>query len=231
MAAFSFGDSLGSSQSTGGKGLEGNKIHDVKFEGAVKERLADQYEVLKLKFSNDEGTHEHAIFEPREEDFVRKNSEFTDRKTGKPITIPNASNVESMMLLLKHVIDAVDPELGEKIDKKEFGLGGKNWDELRDNMVKIFARSIGKETSIKLINDNKGYGQLPRYFTGVNDEGKAYIKTNFVGKKLGFTPQEMNRMKTMAAATPTAMTMDDPIADDLPDDLGDLNMNFDVDSL
>ena len=38
-------------------------------------------------------------------------------------------------------------------------------------------------------------------------------------------------MKTMASAAPTAMTMDDPISADLPDDLGDLNMNFDVDSL
>ena len=87
MTGFSFGDNLGSSQSAG-KGLEGNAIHDVKFDGAEihefpnKKDESSPYQVLRLKFSSDEGAFEHTIFEPRPEDFKRTESKFTSKKDG-----------------------------------------------------------------------------------------------------------------------------------------------------
>lgn len=235
MKGFSFGDSFGSSQSTAGSQLEGNKIHEVKFEGATKEQFDNKkdetqpYKVLRLKFSNDEGSFEHTVFEPRKEDFERKNSEFKDKKTGEPITIPNPSNVESMMLLFKHVIDAVTPEIGKKIDNREINLGGENWEKLRDNMVTIFEKGKGAKTSIKLLKDKDGYARFPGFFAGVGKEdGKAYIRNNFVGKKLGFTPYETTRINNEEKAKPTSMSLEEPI---ISDDLGDIDISFDVSGL
>lgn len=235
MKGFSFGDNLGSSQSAAGSQLEGNKIHEVTFEGATKEQFDNKqdetqpYKVLRLKFSNENGTFEHTVFEPRDEDFERKNSTFNDKKTGAPISIPNPSNVESMMLLFKHVIDAVTPEIGKKIDNKEIDLGGRNWEELRDNMVAIFEKGKGAKTSIKLLNDNKGYPRFPGFFAGVGkDDNRAYIRNNFVGNKLGFSPYETTRINNEMKAKPTAMSLEEPA---VSDDLGDLNMDFDVSGL
>ena len=81
---------------------------------------------------------EHTIFEPREQDFQRSENEF--ERDGTINKIPTPSNVESFMLLLKHLIDSVLPELSAKIDSGEAQLGGKDWDQLRNNMVKILEK-------------------------------------------------------------------------------------------
>lgn len=229
MSGFSFGDTLGSSQSEFSKSLEGNAVHTVKFDGAENHEFPNKkdatapYRVLRLKFSNDEGSFEHSVFEPRPEDHNRTESKFM--KDGVEKVIPNPSNVESMMLLFKHTIDAVNPALGEKIDKGEVALQGKNWAELRNNVIALLAKGIGVETQIKLVKDKNGYARFPGFFTGVNQEGKAYVRNNFIGKNLGFSPYEMTRIKKEEAAKPTEMAFEAPAADD---GLGDLDMNFDV---
>ena len=235
MANFSFGDNLGSSQSTAGSQLEGNKIHEVTFNGATKEEFDNKkdpsqpYSVLRLKFSNDDGTFEHTVFEPRQEDFNRRMSELTDKKTGAPITIPNPSNVESMMLLFKHAIDAVVPEIGKKIDNKEINLAATSWDDLRDKMVQIFEKGKDAKTCIKVIKDKNGYARFPGFFASVGkDDDKPYIRNNFIGKKLGFTPYETTRIKNEEKAAPTQMSLDEPIIDSNTDGI---DLDFDVDSL
>ena len=81
--AYSFNTTANSSQSSIKPRLKGNNIHDVQFDGCeivdiqgVK-NPGEVYKVLKLKFSNDEGTYEHTIFEPRESDFARTESKYT----------------------------------------------------------------------------------------------------------------------------------------------------------
>lgn len=220
---FSFTETANSSQSTGGNALEGNKIHDVIFEEAVVEDVQGKqdptavYKVIKLKFKNDEGSYEHAIFEPNRDrgDFDRGVREFV--KDGKTQTMPTASNVESMMLLLKHAIDAIRPEVGEKINKGEVKLEAKNWNDLRNNVATILNKGKGVSTKIKLLTNNKGYSKFPGFFTGINQEGKAYIRNNFIGNKLGFTPYETSRMTTMATAKPTNMSLEPEPSTDLSD--------------
>lgn len=221
--SFSFSETANSSQSSLGSALEGNKIHEVTFEEAVVEDITGKkdpnatYKVLKLKFKNNEGTYEHTVFEPNRErgDFDRGSREFV--RDGKEQSIPTPSNVESMMLLFKHAIDAIRPETGKKIDTGEVELTAKNWNELRQLVAAILNKGKGAQTKIKLLIDNKGYGRFPGFFTGINSEGKCYIRNNFIGNKLGFTPYEVSRMETVATAKPTDLNLTEDVSSDLSD--------------
>ena len=210
MNGFNFNITAGASQSTFKPQLPGNEIYEVTFDGASIEDIQGKkdpsqvYKVLKLRFSNEKGQFEHTIFEPRPEDFERGENKTT--RNGEVSTFPTPSNVESMMLLLKHVIDAVLPSVGKKIDEGEVTLGGKNWEQLRTNVVTVLEKGKGATTKIKLLSDNKGNARFPGFFTGLNQEGKAYIRNNFVGNTIGFTSYEKTRMDNAASAKPTDMS-------------------------
>lgn len=210
MNGFNFNITAGASQSTFKPQLPGNEIHEVTFDGASIEDIQGKkdpsqvYKVLKLKFSNEKGQFEHTIFEPRPEDFERGENKTT--RNGEVSTFPTPSNVESMMLLLKHVIDAVLPSIGKRIDEGEVTLGGKNWEQLRTNVVTVLEKGKGATTKIKLLFDSKGTARFPGFFTGLNQEGKAYIRNNFVGNTIGFTSYEKTRIDNAANAKPTDMS-------------------------
>ena len=155
--AYSFNTTANSSQSSIKPRLKGNNIHDVQFDGCeivdiqgVK-NPGEVYKVLKLKFSNDEGTYEHTIFEPRESDFARTESKYTDKKTGEDKGIPQASGVESMMLFFKHAIDAINPTVAKAIDGGTQNLGAKDWNDLRVIVQKILDAGKGSKFQIKLL--------------------------------------------------------------------------------
>ena len=210
MNGFNFNITAGASQSTFKPQLPGNEIYEVTFDGASIEDIQGKkdpsqvYKVLKLRFSNEKGQFEHTIFEPRPEDFERGENKTT--RNGEVSTFPTPSNVESMMLLLKHVIDAVLPSVGKKIDEGEVTLGGKNWEQLRTNTVTVLEKGKGATTKIKLLSDNKGNPRFPGFFTSLNQEGKAYIRNNFVGNTIGFTSYEKTRIDNAANAKPTDMS-------------------------
>ena len=210
MNGFNFNITAGASQSTFKPQLPGNEIYELTFDGASIEDIQGKkdpsqvYKVLKLRFSNEKGQFEHTIFEPRPEDFERGENKTT--RNGEVSTFPTPSNVESMMLLLKHVIDAVLPSVGKKIDEGEVTLGGKNWEQLRTNVVTVLEKGKGATTKIKLLSDNKGNARFPGFFTGLNQEGKAYIRNNFVGNTIGFTSYEKTRIDNAANAKPTDMS-------------------------
>ena len=108
---FNFNETAGKSQSNEKKQLEGNKIHEVIFDGCEIKDLQSKdqsqtYKVLNINFHNDEGVFTHTVWEPREADM-----QDTDGMFGK-----QPSNVKSMMLTFKHLIDAVNPSLGALID-------------------------------------------------------------------------------------------------------------------
>lgn len=209
MSTFSFNTTAGASQSAAKSRLTGNDIYTVKFDGCeivdikgVKDPSMT-YKVLKLKFSNEEGTFEHTIFEPKQSDFNRTETEFT--KDGKTEKIPQASGVENMMLLFKHAIDAIAPKVGKQIDDGSKNLGAPNWEGLRLLVSQILDSGKGTETKIKLMINNKGEAQFPGFFSGVSREGKAYIRNNFMGEKLAFSTYELTRINNAATARPTPM--------------------------
>lgn len=239
MSGFSFDATAGASQSTSKPRLAGNDIYEVKFDGCEIQDITgvkdptQVYKVIKFKFSNDDGTFEHTVFEPREDDFKRKETEFTN-KNGKVEKIPQPSNVESMMLLFKHVIDAFVPSVAAKIDSGEKSLTAPSWDKLRSLVLQIMDLGKDKVAKIKLLKNKNGEAQFPGFFTAVNREGKAYIRNNFIGEKIAFTPYEVTRIQNEANARPTNMSTNTPASFLVPEDKGSesgLDLSFDIGDL
>lgn len=229
MNGFSFEATAGTSQSTVQPKLPGYAIHDVVFDGCeIKDVKGVKdpditYKQLIIKFKNENGIFEHTVWEPKADDFKRKETEVT--KDGKVNKIPQPSNVESMMLLLKHVIDAVNPVIAKKIDSKEKSISAPNWDELRNLIIKITDPAKGVLVKIKLVENNKGEPIFPGYFAGLTKEGVAYIKNNFIGPKIALTTYEIERMKNKGTAKPNTASMGDfsPIPSN-----ASLDMDFEI---
>jgi len=208
MSGFSFGATAGASQSTAKPKLVGNSLHVVKFDECVSDDIVGvkdptiTYKVLKLRFSNDDGAFEHTVFEPKAEDFARKENEITD-KNGNKQKIPQPSNVESMMLLFKHVIDVVNPTVAGQIDREEKNLSAPSWDVLRTLVISILTPGKGTKTTIKLLKNKNGEAVFPGFFAGLTKEGKAYVRNNFIGDKVAFSAYEVDRIKNEANAIVT----------------------------
>jgi hypothetical protein len=193
---FNFNETAG--VTSGSKQLEPNKIHLVKFEGleiidGVEFKNGNKGNVLDIKFTSEAGNYTHRIFEPTEKDFEDRDSQY-----GK-----NPSNVKAMMLLFKHLIDAVNPELGKAIDKGEKAAPtATSWAGLRKLMVEATLPGVGKETKIKLISNSAGYATFP-YFASYSKEGKLYMSTFFIGDSIYWTAKEQTKLKNAATAKPT----------------------------
>jgi len=237
QTGFTFNTTAGASQNTAKPRLSGNNIYDVKFDGCEIQDIVGvkdptmTYKVLKVKFSNEDGTFEHTVFEPRAEDFDRRESEYNNTKTGKLEKIPQASNVESMMLFFKHVIDSVDPATAEKIDKKQASLGASNWIDLRSLVARILDAKKGAPTRIKLLKNGKtGEATFPGFFTGLTKEGVPYVKNNFIGSKIAFSTYEMKRISDEATAKPAKATEFNMAAPEAENQAG-LDLTFEVDGL
>lgn len=232
--SFSFDGTAGASQSTSKPRLAGNDIYDVKFDGVEIQDIqgvkdtSQLYKVLKLKFSSEEGSFEHTVFEPKEKDFEDTETEFTN-KNGNTEKIKQPAPVKGMMLLFKHLIDAVNPAVAAQIDKKEIQLTAPNWDKLRELVISILTPVIGASTKIKLIIDNKGEARFPGFFTAYSKEGKAYIRNNFIGMKVAFTPYELTKIKTASTAKPSNSTSFEPKLDDMNTPADNLDLTFEMD--
>lgn len=237
--SFSFSTTAGASQSSVKARLVGNAIHAVKFDGCEIQDIkgvkdpSQTYKVIKLKFSNDDGSFEHTIFEPKDSDFVRGESKYID-KNGVENKIPQASNVENMMLLFKHAIDIISPEVAKEIDNGTKNLGAADWDGLRKLVSQILDKNKGAELEIKLIKNNKGEGVFPGFFSAINREGKAYVRNNFMGKSLAFTSYEASKINNEATAKPTKVEEFTPAPklDSLSESSpSDIDMSFDMPEL
>lgn len=232
---FSFNETAGASQSTFRTPLAANEIHEVQFDGVEpaefksKDDPDKSYKVLRLNFSNEKGSFTHTIWAPTAQDGVRTSRETMD-KNGNPITITDPSRWETSRLLIKHLIDAVNPEYGAKIDNQEVHFGGKNWEELCKNVGLVCNPKTPQSkvtTHIKLISNKDGEAIFPGFFVGIRrEDGKSYIRNNFIGKGLSFNSYEADRIKNMKTSKPTTMP-DIPTIEE-SDDLGDLNTEFDV---
>ncbi len=230
---FNFSETAGAAQSSYLPVLVGNAIHAVTFKG-VEERdiqgvkdASAVYKVLDIKFGNAKGYFTHTVWEPKQEDFNRRKG--TNTTTGAETTSP--SNVENMMLLFKHIIDAVNPELGKQIDSKEKKISAPDWIQLRKLMVAATEKFIGKEVNIKLITNKKGETQFP-YFSSLTKEAPftAIVMGNFIGDNVYFSAYEKKQIDKAAAATPTpAASIEIATAGDIGGEIGvESKVEFDL---
>jgi hypothetical protein len=193
MMNFSLDCTAGVSQSKAFQELEGNKIHEVKFDGCEAFDTSTGKSTIRVKFSNKDGVFTHTIWEPKPEDAKRPTSTFGEMP----------SNMEVMMYFIKHLIDKVNPSYAKDLDDKKTSLSTTSWEAFRKKIVEVTTPGIGITTKIKLVKGNDGKARFP-YFLGIRKDNNAvYMKTNVVGDNLFWTNSELDKINKENNAKPT----------------------------
>lgn len=204
MNNFSFGTDQ-SFVNTSKAPLKGGDIHKVKFLGATFETFegkqaatqGQKFNVYNIKFENDEGYYTETIFEPREEDYKRRESDFGDNK------IINPSRAEEIQLIMAQLVEAVNPGGMATLAGKEI----KSFESLCKYITDLTKDGIGKEVNIKLILNKEGKARLP-FLSGLTkpkpgEQSRLYPRTNYIGEDLFFTDKELAQINKILESTPT----------------------------
>lgn len=189
--------------------LSGNAIHKVKFKGCeakeVETKTGAKAKVIDIKFANNQGSFQHRVFAPsREED-------FQDRDMGWGVT---PSNVKTMLLLFKHLIDAVNPEAGKEITTGKRSLSADSWDALAKLVIELTNPGIDTDVQIKLVKNKNGYAAFP-YFS-IYKDGHLDYRTFFIANAdpniqapLSWSRYELDQIKKQEEAAPKEADMMD----------------------
>ena len=213
--------------------LAPNKIYTVQFKGCeIKdfEKNGTLWKTLDITFESQDGKFRKTFFEPKDSDCERRS--FDGGRT-------YASNMENMMLIFKHLIDATNPTLGQEINNNIKQISAPNWDALRKFMVQATESGIDKQMKIKLLVNNKGEADFPKSFSIIDDvTNKAKLINNFIGDNVYFSKYEMDLIKkseskpdniaeqqTQSIPTSPAAVVN-PYADTTATGVGDLNFNL-----
>lgn len=186
-------------------------IHKATFKGIKKDTITTQsgdvINVMTL-FLDIEGYGEfkNNFLEPKSNE--RKESQWG----------LNASQLDHFMIAMRQIIDAVNPEIGKKIDSKEIKLGD-TFAQLVNSVAKELESFIGAEVEVKLIPNN-GYNQIPSFPAKINKNGTLGIATRFIGKDLVLTTREQKLINDAKNAKPTNMSA--PAKNELLSGMADL---------
>jgi hypothetical protein len=189
--------------------LKANEIHKVQLKEVKADDLKGKdgktYQVIYLKFQNDEGSvYEQRFFPPTATDAIGTGS-FGQQ----------ATDLSQFRYSIQHLIEALNPNLFKQIKEgKKFTI--KDWDSMRKFVVQAFTPGINIDVYLKLVADNKGYAAIPKYPVGLSKSGELYMKTRFVAsvehqeeKPIVFTDQEKKNMENQAkanSAKPSSMS-------------------------
>lgn len=180
-------------------------IYDVTFVGCeVREFKGTKdpnvtYQVLDIKFENEDGYFTVTRFFPKQGDDVRR--KLPNKKGGEREL---ASNFEELMNIVKQTAEVLTPEGFKKMS--ELSSKFKSFDDVAKALIAITDKVKGTKTKIKLVGrtrDNRVVAEIPT-ITSVFD-GVATITDNYIGNKLFFTPYEEGKRNEYLKGTPTDM--------------------------
>lgn len=176
-------------------------IHEVCFDGVEyskfkgKKDPSAEYEVLKIKFKNEEGQFVHTLFAPKPGDEKR-----STQKNSNGHEMESPSNLEVFTKTIGHLLTEISPETLDK-------LAGKSttFEKLCKFLKTETDPKIGFKTKIKLIGDKDNKPKFPYLLSVFEVGGEAVMTNNCIGQKLGFSPYELDRKKAIETSTPTKM--------------------------
>ena len=180
-------------------------IYDVTFVGCeIREFKGTKdpnatYQVLDIKFENEDGYFTVTRFFPKQGDDVRR--KLPNKKGGEREL---ASNFEELMNIVKQTAEVLTPEGFKKMS--ELSSKFKSFDDVAKALIAITDKVKGTKTKIKLVGrtrDNRVVAEIPT-ITSVF-EGVATITDNYIGNKLFFTPYEEGKRNEYLKGTPTDM--------------------------
>lgn len=174
------------------------------------------WKAMQFTFEGENGIFEYKVFCPGEKGDER----VTGTTNGREWEMPSA--MEQLQFAIAHICTALAPAEFEKLKGVELDLP-KDFEKLTNAVKKVLAKAIGVETNIKLIGNNKGYADVPK-FVNINKTSKeAYISDNWVGENLAFSAYQLQQMKKAKNSTPTPapeVDADSDSSDDEDFDLG-----------
>lgn len=219
MTNFSYNFKSTEKVKDGGKFLSAG-IHDVTFKSVSLDTIVGKdgtkYNVMKLTVDVDGyGEYSHNFFEPTSDQ--RTSTQYGE----------NPSQVEQFMIIIRQILEAIDPEVLEKIYASEKGLGTTFVDIVK-NISKITSSKSGTATQLKLI-PNGNFNQIPSFPARITKDGNLGIATRFIGKDLVLSSTELKKVEAVKNAKPTSMnTFNQSQA--TKDLLADINADFGGDS-
>jgi len=200
-------------------------IYEVKFveakydtiEGKKEENKGQIYEMLIVRFENEDGYYEERIFNPGE----RGNDRF-ENTSADGHKYYSASPMEKLRIFIAQMLTVLAPEGMKKMI--ELAPKINSFKQLCEVFAKLMEPAKGKTTHLKLsgrqnTQTNRIEPCLPK-FAGVSKQGDLFTADNFIGDKLFFSPYEEGKRKEYLEAKPTNMDAAEPpvtaSVDDLP---------------
>lgn len=183
-------------------------IHNVIFKGIAKSDNSNSME-LRFEAVDGSGVHTERVFEPRSE-------ERTQSQYGL-----NPSEAEQFMCKIKQVIEALDPELAQKIEADGSKFTAASFEDFIVLLKKYLDKKIGVQTQIKLVPTSGNFVGFPGFIARLNKDGNIYMTTKVIGEDLVLTSKEKSTIDTAANAKPTNMKEKNDELDDLRTDFAE----------
>lgn len=182
-------------------GIHKAKFISVKYNTITSQNNGNTYNTMQLTLDVDGyGEFNHNFFEPT-------SAERTQGTYGE-----NPSQVDHFMVAVRQILDALDPEIGKKIDSDSIEVKGKhvnikNLDfKQLVTLVSILSEPYnGTELEIKLVPGNNGFNQIPGFPARINRQGVLGISTRFIGHDLVLNQSEQKKIDAVNNAQPTNM--------------------------
>lgn len=192
-------------------------IKEATFEGIefanVKGKDGQDYQTMVLKLTIDGyGAYTQNFFEPKSEE--RKDNAWGGK---------NASPADDFLILIREILQALNPDVLEQISDGTLQLRGKGkfngtFRELVLAMIEITASCVGEKVEIKLLPQNNGFASIPTFVAKITRNNELAINTWVIGHDLTLSESEKRRIDTAAQARPTNMATTN-VVNDMKDDL------------
>jgi hypothetical protein len=213
---FNFGATKGASEAP--KMLTAG-IHTATFKGIKKETITtkagDDMDVMQVTFNvKDFGEYKQNFFAPN-------STERTEGQYG-----PNPSPMEHFLVIVRQILDALDPKFGQDIDAGNSPIEGSSFTQVVNSLKKLTTPYIDKEVQIKLLPQSNGYASMPTFPARIRTSrdgtvlGLGYATTIIAAKDLTLLPKEVTKIEAAKNAKPTNMSA--PAKNDLLSGMTDL---------
>lgn len=167
----------------------------VKIEHGTQNTQRGLSEVLILTINvENHGEFSQKFFKP-------DSTERTDGMYG-----PNPSPMEHFQIILREILEAVNPDFMKDIEAGNLKLAG-NFKQIVNAVAAYTAQFVGTEFKVKFLpNSNGDFSSLPSYPAAIARDGKTLRIANvFIGKNVTLSAAEERKIKAAAVAKPTEM--------------------------
>lgn len=182
-------------------GIHNATFNGIKFNVITSQNNGNTYNTMQLNLVvKDYGDFSHNFFEPT-------SSERSESQFGQ-----NPSQVEHFMVAVREILDALDPEIGKKIDTDTVEVKGKHVNIKKltfSQLIKLIeiltTPYIGTELEVKLIPQSNGFNAIPGFPARITKTGALGIATRFIGHDLVLNQSEQKKIDAANDAKPTNM--------------------------